>query len=311
MKVIYITKFFFPNIGGVENHVLQTVKKANINGINTVVICSKTMSTMSFKKGKFKSIDIEIKHIDYPKTKIFGLIYIWNWLIRNKNLLAGVKVVHVHDVMLWAIPLRILFPSLKFIVTFHGWEEIWPIPFKNILIRKLVKKLSSYSYSVGHYVDKYYRIKSNKIIYGAADIHNYKNQKDGNRIVYVGRLEENTGLLKFLKWLDNNPGFKVDFCGDGNLRSECERYGEVHGFTDPNPFYKTCKTVVPGGYLAALEALNSGCDIKLFWNNKLKEDYWKMSPFYKLNGDKLKKWARAQTWEKLANEYINLYNSIK
>ena len=87
----------------------------------------------------------------------------------------------------------------------------------------------------------------------------------------------------------------------------CEKYGKVYGFTNPDTFTKKAKYCVPGGYLAALEALNAGCELKLFWNNKIKEDYWKMSPFVKKEA---KVWARKQTWNKLANEYLNLYNSI-
>ncbi len=113
--------------------------------------------------------------------------------------------------------------------------------------------------------------------------------------------------MKFLDWLKKNPKYKVDFCGDGNLRSECEKYGTVYGFTDPVPFLKKAEYCVPGGYLAALEGLSYNCELKLFWSNKIKEDYWKMSPFYKFKGKALTDWARKQTWEKLANEYLALY----
>ncbi len=133
---------------------------------------------------------------------------------------------------------------------------------------------------------------------------------EGSKIVFVGRFAEDTGLVEFLKWLEIENK-RADFVGDGVLRKECEKYGVVHGFTDPTPFYKKAKYCVPGGYLAALEALNAGCELKLFWNNKVKEDYWKMSPFYKLKGKKLREWARSQTWDKVANEYLDLYNSAK
>jgi len=129
------------------------------------------------------------------------------------------------------------------------------------------------------------------------------------KIVYVGRLEENTGLLKFLQWLRvNGQGLKVEFVGDGNLRKECEKYGQVCGFTNPAPYLRQAKYCVPGGYLAAFEGLSSGCKLKLFWNNKIKEDYWKMSPF---TGKNVAGWAKHQSWQKVADEYLNLYNSLK
>jgi hypothetical protein len=129
-----------------------------------------------------------------------------------------------------------------------------------------------------------------------------------NSIVFVGRLEKDTGVLEFLKWLKKNPKYDVDFCGDGDLRTECEKFGIVHGFTNPQRYYKKAKYCVPGGYLSALEALSYGCELKLFWNNKLKEDYWKMSPFV---GKDINEWAKKQTWEKVANEYLDLYNNAK
>jgi glycosyltransferase involved in cell wall biosynthesis len=129
-----------------------------------------------------------------------------------------------------------------------------------------------------------------------------------NSIVFVGRLEKDTGVLEFLKWLKKNPKYHVDFCGDGDLRKECEKFGAIHGFTDPRPYYKKAEYCVPGGYLAALEALSYGCKLKLFWNNKLKEDYWKMSPFVRKD---VKEWAKRQTWDKVANEYLDLYNNAK
>jgi glycosyltransferase involved in cell wall biosynthesis len=127
------------------------------------------------------------------------------------------------------------------------------------------------------------------------------------KIVFVGRLEKDTGLLKFLDWLKINPNYHVNFCGDGELREQCEKFGEVRGFTDPTPFLKKSEYCVPGGYLAALEALSYKCKLKFFWSDKVKEDYWKMSPFYKLKGEKLKNWLKARTWNKLANEYLNLW----
>lgn len=121
----------------------------------------------------------------------------------------------------------------------------------------------------------------------------------GHKIVFIGRLEEDTGVLQFLEWLvTNGPGLKVDFVGDGQLRSECEKYGKVHGFVDPQPFLKKAKICVPGGYLSYIEAKQAGCEIMSFSNNPLKKDYW----------NEIKKIRKFPTWDKIADEYINLYN---
>jgi len=125
-----------------------------------------------------------------------------------------------------------------------------------------------------------------------------------HKIVFVGRLELDTGILKFLQWLKKNKKYKIDFCGDGNLKSKCEKCGIVHGFCDPKTYYKKAQICVPGGYLAALEALKYGCQLKLFWDNPIKKDYWKLSPFVKKDDEQ---WSKNQTWKNLTNDYLKLW----
>lgn len=115
-------------------------------------------------------------------------------------------------------------------------------------------------------------------------------------IVYVGRLEGNTGLGEFVKWLGKKNS-KVDFCGDGPLRKECERYGTVHGFCDPKRYLNQADICVPGGYLSYLEAKAAGCQIKTFAQNQLRKDYWAG----------IKKIRKIPTWNEVADEYLDLY----
>lgn len=123
-----------------------------------------------------------------------------------------------------------------------------------------------------------------------------------HKIVFVGRLEKDTGLLQFLRWLmANRYSLITDFVGDGNLRKECEKYGKVHGFTDPKPFLKKAEICVPGGYLSYIETKQMGCKIMTFADNPLKKDYWK----------EIKKIKKFLTWEGVTNEYLDLYNSKK
>lgn len=118
-----------------------------------------------------------------------------------------------------------------------------------------------------------------------------------NTIVWIGRLEGDTGVLDFIKWLKNNPKYKVDFLGDGNLSGECKRYGKVHGFTNPKPFLKRAEVCVPGGYLSYIEAKKAGCKIITFANNPLKKDYW----------NEIKKVKKFPTWEEVTDIYLQLW----
>lgn len=250
---------------------------------------------------------IKIVRFSYNKIKYFGLISIWLWLFKHRHMIKKADVVHCQDVFIWYLPFRFIYPKKKIFTTIHGFE--WDDPLFKISLyqKRLAIKLSTRSIGVGKFLEKYLHVHFDLVTYGAANNMAQKETKKANSIVYVGRLEENTGVLKFLSWLKSNPSYKVTFCGNGKERNNCEKYGTVYGFTDPMPFYKPAKYCVPGGYLAALEALNAGCELKLFWNNKVKENYWKMSPFIKKDATA---WAKKQTWEKLTDEYLNLYNSI-
>lgn len=307
MKIIFLTPRFSPHIGGVEKHVFEISRRLLKKGHKVTVITDKYNDKLPVTE----VIDsIRVIRFSYPKIKILGLIVIWNWIFKNRNLIIESDLMHIHDVFIWYFPFCLIYPKKSIVTTIHGLEWNRPLNYIGAMQKRLAVVLSNKTVGIGNFLEKYLRVSFNQISYGAAN-ESRNLIKNSKKIVYVGRLEKNTGLLKFLDWLKKNNTYKVDFCGDGELRNECFKYGTVQGFIDPEKFYKRAKYCVPGGYLAALEALNAKCELKLFWNNQVKEDYWKMSPFYKLKGEKLRKWAREQTWEKLANEYLDLYNSIK
>lgn len=310
MNIIFLTHYYYPHIGGVEKHVYEVGKSLTKKGNNITVVTEKYDKNLKERE----TLDgIKIIRFPYKHIKYFGLVNIWVWMVKNRRLFKDADVIHCHDVFIWYLPLHFLYPKKKIYTTLHGWETAYPIPPKNILFKNLAVKLSIKTISVGNYLKKYYKVSPDKVIFGGYCVSNSNSMstKNKNQYLYIGRLEKDTGLIDFLNSLGGIKSYKIDFCGDGPLRKECEKYGKVHGFTDPTPYYKKAEYVVPGGYLAALEALNYGCKLKLFWNNKLKEDYWKMSPFYKLTGKKIYNWAKEQTWDKLANEYLDLYKFSK
>jgi hypothetical protein len=125
----------------------------------------------------------------------------------------------------------------------------------------------------------------------------------------------------------------VEFCGDGELRSACEKYGKVHGWVDPTRHYKKAKYVFASGYLTILEAQARKCLVFAAYSHPLQGDYYKLTPFskyivvagsahellskfdyYRKNKREAQKmigkgynWARKQTWESLAEQYMRLW----
>lgn len=146
MKILFLTRRAWPQIGGVEKHVREVGLRLE-------------------KKG-YKVRIISEKDVKYPQIKFTGLLYIWYWFFRNRKLIENSDIIHCHDVFIWYLPFRFLYPKKLVYVTFHGWEGIWPIPKSSILLRKLATKLACGTFVVGDYVMKYYGIKASKILYG-------------------------------------------------------------------------------------------------------------------------------------------------
>lgn len=148
MKILFLARYKWPHIGGVEKHIQRVAS--------------------SLKRLGHKIIIISEEDIKYPHIKFLGLLYIWLWLFKNRKLIEQADIVYCHDVFIWYLPFRFLYPSKPVYTTFHGWEGIWPIPPKNVLLKRLAAKLSWGTIAVGKYIEKYYGIRADKIIYGAA-----------------------------------------------------------------------------------------------------------------------------------------------
>jgi len=132
-------------------------------------------------------------------------------------------------------------------------------------------------------------------------------------------------------------GYKIEFCGQGELASEASLYGEVKGFVDPKPYMQKAKYCFASGYLTILEALANKCLVFKTYDNALQKKYFELTPFSKFiitsNNprklyDKFKyyeknskvankliekgyNWVKGQTWEKLAQDYLNLWAQMR
>lgn len=331
-KVLVFTPSFFPHLGGVERHVLEVSNYLSQNyTIN--LITAQLPKTKSFeKKGR-----LNIYRFTYPRIKIFGLIMIW-WTIYKKYyaLLKESEVIHVHDVFVWYLPFRLLFWRKKVVTTFHGWEGIFPLPQRNKLWRKLGVWLSTKTIAVGKYLEKYYGFKADHVIYGGVHLPKELPTKE-NLLLYVGRLDYDTGLPLLLQSLKQKVwSGKIIFCGDGVLKDQAKQFGEVVGFKNPMPFLKRAKVVFAGGYLSVLEAFAYRCLVVAAYNNPLKKDYFGLSPLYKFvqlvssapeltrkikfltearafkqqKLDQAYAFAQEHSWQKIAELYAQLYESL-
>ncbi len=293
MKILFLSNYFYPHIGGVETHALEIAKILAKNGNEVSVITEK------YRRLEKEEIHqgIKIYRFTYPHTKLFGIISIWWWMFQNKHLIKNVDVVQCHDVFIWYLPFRFLFPFKKVYTTFHGWEGVWPIPFKNKFIKKLSWLLSKGSIGIGKYVGKYYGIKPDFITYGGVEKIDSKFKKEKGSVIFLGRLEKDTCVFQFIEDIKNKKFKKIIFVGDGKYRTECSKYGYVTGYASPEKYLKKAEYCVPGGYLSYLAAKAYGCKIITFADNPLKKDYW----------SEIKSVRNFQSWNDVETVYEKLW----
>ncbi len=270
MKALIITESYLPNLGGVEKHIASVLPFLQKKGWEIEIVSKK-----------------EILPNQKPK-KIFGLLEIWFALARKINSIKKADIIFIHDVFIYYLPFKLIFPKKRIITIFHGWEKIFPIPLKNILYKKLAQFLSFKTISIGAYINKYYKLenKNNYLSYGGVEIPKKEisiSNKEKNSFLYIGRLEKDTGIEIFLEFLDilfkEKINFHVKFCGDGPMRSNCQKYGEVLGFVDIKEHLTNSQVCFAGGYLAILEAMAYKNIVLSAYQNEIKKDYLLLSPF--------------------------------
>jgi glycosyltransferase involved in cell wall biosynthesis len=164
MKILFITRLFYPHVGGVEKHVYEVAKVLRLRG-NSITILTERYDK-NLKKNEVIN-GIKVVRFSYPHFKLLGLFFIWIWLFKNRRLIEDADIIHIHDVFIWYLPFRFLYPHKRVFTTFHGWEGVWPIPWKNIYLKRLAARLSAGTIVVGKYIEKYYGIKADKTAYGA------------------------------------------------------------------------------------------------------------------------------------------------
>ncbi|TFH43143.1 MAG: glycosyltransferase [ANME-2 cluster archaeon] len=151
--------------------------------------------------------------------------------------------------------------------------------------------------------------------------------------------------IEAIKILKNkyNINIEVDICGDGSLRESVEKTIlknemniKLHGFVNnPTDYLVTSKFAFVSGYLAILEAMINKKLVFSIYENELKKDYLTLIPninrmmiiassseeladkiaYYNKNTDAAEEmvknadsFAKEQTWEKVADTYLKLWD---
>ena len=343
MKILFLTRRFYPDIGGVEKHVYEISKRLVKLGHDVTVV---TQST-----GKENKIDgIEIIRIGKAPRNTSEKLHVWRWFWEKRSLIKEADLVHAHDVFYWYLPFRFIFPIKKVFTTFHGYEGNDLPTKKAILMHRIAEKLSGGNICVGDYLKKWYGTKPTLVTYGAVDTDRLKLSKKSSkrkkRVIFIGRLEKETGILEYLKTMmllkKKNINFTLDVFGDGVLRREAKNYSNMHmlevnfkGFVDNvSELVGKYEYVFTSRYLGTMESFIFKKFVFCIYNNEIKKDCFVMSPFkdyiimekdpemlaYRIiefvqnpelfdkKIEKAYKWVKTQSWEHLTRQYIKLWN---
>ncbi len=369
MKILFLTRRFYPEIGGVEKHVYELSQNLVKMGHEVKVVAEFWPKNKHIKNNYYQSstksdrtgvVEVwpvkSIQSVNHNKNTVsvvrinpgrddwFKKFRIWSEMTRNLRLIVEADVIHCHDVFYWYMPFRFIFPFKKVFVTFHGHETVYPPRLKAKLVRRLSEWLSMGNICVGDYIKKWYGTKPTFTIYGAHDSLQKITKRVGVgnviRFVFVGRLDPDNSIKKYLRVFDILKDKKVKFSftavGDGKMRNITSKYGKVTGFvSDPSEYIDKADFVFASSYLSIIEALSRKRMVISMYDNKLKEDYIKMSPCsqfvinssnetdiasyiseFSTNKTKYDKtsneaylWAKKQDWVKIVNIYLKLWKS--
>jgi glycosyltransferase involved in cell wall biosynthesis len=324
-RIVMLAASQWPARGGVETHVGEVSKVFLDRGSQVTVLTPPQISV----KG------------------IVGLVFLWGWVLSRTKTFLRADLLMIHDVFLWFLPVWLLIqlvngvrqlfgqPRIKVITTFHGWEGTYPPTQWQKTNKWLAQVCSDATLAVGAYIQQFYPIHPTAVVYGGVTAATITSQSAVSKILFLGRLAADTGLPMVLAALKTLPAKKtaVEFWGDGPLRQHCEELGEVKGWVN-QPINQLKKYqfdwVIASGYLSVLEALATKQRVLVIADNPLKKAYYRLSPLAKhlyivsstaacsavlqsrstATVPSPKEIQRIYSWEKLADTYAQVYDSI-
>jgi len=322
MRVLFLSRFFWPHIGGVERHVEAVGRELTKLGHKITVITlkheAKLPETQTYR-------DLKIVRLPYSNSK-WG---IWRALWQKRQILKSADIIHCHDVFFWYLPFRFFWINKPVFTTFHGWEGVYPIPKRNILIRKLSERLSFGSIAIGSFMKRWYGQKPDYISYGGVTLlcsDRSIKMLSGNpkEIIFIGRLDQDNAIEEYLaalKAIKEKFKLPVTFVGDGGWRGKAEKLGKVTGMVkDLTPYLKRPAYIFATSYLTIWEALAYNRPVFSLYQNQLKKDYLEKFPAagsINISGSaeelvgQLKEPKKIKvilpTWKQVAQTYLKLW----
>ena len=271
MTIVFLTRYFWPHVGGVERHVEAVGRELMKLGHKMTVITlkheAKLPETQTYR-------GLKIVRLPYSNSKW----EIWRALWQKRQILKSADIIHCHDVFFWYLPFRFLWPKKPVFTTFHGWEGVYPIPKRNIFAHHLAEKLSWGNICIGDYLPIHYGTRADFISYGAPLLPAPPRRLPVKELIFIGRLDRDLGLMEYFIAI-KKLNLPVTFVGDGALRKEAAKIGKVVGVVKSlKPYLTRPAAILASSYLTMWEALSYGRPVFSLYQNQLKKDYLEKFP---------------------------------
>lgn len=295
MRILFLSRRFWPDIGGVEKHVFEISTRFASRGHKITII------TQSQKINKKEVSKKNINIIRIPKT-VQTKLSLWSWFWQNREVIQHADIIHCHDVFFWYLPFRFLYPHKPVYTTFHGYES-YPVKKKAIIIRKISEVLSFGNICIGDFIKKWYYTKPTYVSYGAVEVKSHQGIKSSRTkselydfrredfktrqsAVFFGRLDEQTGIKTYNKAFEilkkTYPKFQFLVVGDGKYRRFLNKKIKVKSFQkEPERYFEQYRFAFVSRYLSILEAFAAKRLVFAVYDDPVKEDYLRMAPFAK------------------------------
>jgi glycosyltransferase involved in cell wall biosynthesis len=340
--IIFLSKSYYPNIGGVEKHVYELSKELVRCGHKVTIVTEDKVNSLSpLRLNDYEIKGVQIIRIPTGGDDWFKKFRIWKWIWENREIFIKADLSHCHDVFYWYLPIALLYPLKPVYTTFHGYEG-YPVKLKAIIYRKIFEIMSNKTICVGDFMRKWYHANPTRVIYGAVNPIKKSIRPKKNSAIFIGRLDEHTGIDVYAQAVSlirkKIPDFTLTVYGDGPYKEIIKGEGIILKGENPS-----ADTEIPkyeyafvSRYLAMLEAMAAKRLVIALYDNPVKKDYLLMTPYKdwivrsdnanniasiilnqsnsyskKFMVSKSYDWIINQSWNSLAEEYIVLWQSYE
>lgn len=238
MRLALITDYYWPHIGGgVEVVVQQLAERLALRGHTVSVL------TLNTEGAPFKERINNVNVFRLPSLELTHLVGMQLAIPLNPLMLASflrfcqAEVIHVHNRFFTASALAIsLRNGTPAVFTLH----LGPVAmgkavslYERVISKGLLRAANTVT-AVSHLAAKVYP--GSRVIPNGVDIERFQpplTEKDGFKVMCVGRLIRNKGPLRLLEAIPHmHPDVSVVFVGDGPLRSSLEARSVQLGIAD-------------------------------------------------------------------------------